>query len=446
MVAGGLATSVYVAQSFGPDGTGAYALVANLFAAILLLAALGLPTGITFVVSRRMWSARAAFWESMVAALPMGLTGAALGMGFYGLTSDSILDGITLPEALAACGVVPFGLAWLYCGSIALALDLYEHYASFQFSRAATTAATVIGLGIAFGLSGAIIGFAVGQALSALVSGTSLVAAIRGERGTPGARSLQDTPMRPLRSALRFGRRAWSADVLQFLNYRLDLFILAAFVSRADVGRYSLAASLTMFAWLVPNAIGQVLLPRTASLDSAAYTGELRRAEADAAAARVIRHTALLQVPTAAAVSILLLVAVPAIYGEAFHETIALGFLLLPGVLTASVAKVASAVITGRGFPIYSVYNGLITVPVTLLLYLTMIPALGATGAAIASSVSYALTTVLAMYFYRRATGNSVRAALVPTAADVQEYPMTASRVWSAGRARLFRHRGCASS
>lgn len=429
-----MVTSVFIAKMFGPDGTGAYALVGNLFAAVILLAALGLPTGITYLVSKRTWSSASAFRESSLAALPMGVAGAALGLGFYAATSSSILAGITTMEAITVMATVPLGLAWLFCGSIALARDLYEQFAYYQLSRAVLTAAVVVAFGVAFDLSGAIIGFAVAQALSAAISAVSLWRHVRHDRVQP---THDDARAGPLRTALRFGRRAWSADVLQFLNYRVDLFILAAFASRADVGRYSLAVALTMLAWLVPSAIGQVLLPRTASLDSDATTGALAREAADESVARVIRHTVLLQLPTAIVVAALLLIGVPLIYGSAFHETIALGFWLLPGVLVASVAKVVSPVVTGRGYPIYSVYNVLITVPVTLGLYFVMIPARGATGAAIASSVSYSLTTILAMYFYRRATGNSIRAALVPTRGDIREYPVTASLVVARGRSLL---------
>ena len=198
--------------------------------------------------------------------------------------------------------------------------------------------------------------------------------------------------------------------------------MLAAFATRADVGRYSVAVSLTMLAWLAPAAIGQVLLPRTASLDSAAEAGEVGRAQADRATARVIRHTVILQLPTGVAVVVLLLVGF-LFYGPPFHQSIGLGLLLLPGVLILSIGKVISSVVTGRGFPQYSVYNVLISVPVTLSLYLILIPPLGATSAALASSASYMLTTVVAMYFYRRATGSSVRTAVVPTLADLREYP-----------------------
>lgn len=442
-VAASVLTSIFVARMFGPSGTGTYALVGNLFAAVVLLAALGLPTGITFLVSRRVWSARAAFRQSVGTAVPMGLIGAALGLGVYALTDHSIFDGVDLVEALTIMGAVPLGLVWVFCGSVALAGDHYERFASFLISRAALTVAAVVGLGIPFGLTGAIVGFAIAQMLGAGVAVASLLRLTRRERGHATIRPGGDRPSSPLRSAFRFGRWAWSADVLQFLNYRLDLFMLAAFATRADVGSYSVAVSLTMLAWLAPAAIGQVLLPRTASLDSAAEAGEVGREQADRATARVIRHTVILQLPTGVAVVVLLLVGLPVVYGHPFHQSIGLGLLLLPGVLILSIAKVISPIITGRGFPQYSVYNGLISVPVTLALYLVLIPRLGATGAALASSASYMLTTVVAMYFYRRATGGSVRAAVIPTLADLREYPRAASQLVSSSRRWLatLRHR-----
>ncbi len=442
-VAGGVITSIFVAQMFGPNGTGTYALIGTLFGTLILLTALGFATGITFVVSRGRWTARAAFRQSARVAVAMGATGMALGLGFYALTENSILDGISLLEALAVTGALPLGLIWLFCGAVALGREQYGRLTSFQISRAALTAAVVIGLGIPYGLAGAIVGFAVAQVLSAGVAAASLLRFTRVEERGNTTHAPGDRPSSPLRAALRFGRRAWSAEVLQFLNYRLDLFILAALATRADVGRYSLAVSLTMLAWLAPTAIGQVLLPRTASLDSASEVGEVDRAQADGAIARVIRHTVVLQVPTGLALGVLLLVGIPLAYGPAFDQSIQLGFLLLPGALILSIAKVVSAVVLGRGLPHYAIYNVLITLPVTLGLYFLLIPPFGASGAAAASSVSYTLTTVVALYFYHRATGASVRAAVVPTVADVREYPRAASQLLSASHTWLvaLRHK-----
>jgi Na+-driven multidrug efflux pump len=113
---------------------------------------------------------------------------------------------------------------------------------------------------------------------------------------------------------------------------------------------------------------------------------------------------------------------VPVLYGSSFAQTTTLGLLLLPGVMALGWAKVASAVITGRGRAIYGVYSGLIDVPVTIALYFLLIPPLGADGAAIASSASYLITTFVGLFLYRKVTSLPVHASIVPQRTDFLEY------------------------
>ena len=59
--------------------------------------------------------------------------------------------------------------------------------------------------------------------------------------------------------------------------------------------------------------------------------------------------------------------------------------------------------------------------PFTITLYLALIPTLGAKGAAIASCLSYALTSLVTwMYFRRICLG--LREAFMPTRLDVADY------------------------
>jgi O-antigen/teichoic acid export membrane protein len=142
----------------------------------------------------------------------------------------------------------------------------------------------------------------------------------------------------------------------------------------------------------------------------------------------------LIVLPTIALLVILVLL-VPLIYGSAFDRSVTLGFILIPGVAVAGVAKVASAVSSGRGFPRYALYTTALTVPATVSLYLLLIPAFHATGAAVASSISYTLTTVLTVYYFERATSIKLRAALIPARSDLVDY-LDALR---SARARLGR-------
>ena len=134
-------------------------------------------------------------------------------------------------------------------------------------------------------------------------------------------------------------------------------------------------------------------------------------------------------VPTAVALALVLVIGVPIIYGSDFEPTIRYGFVLIPGVLALGLTKVLSAVITGRGHPIYNLYIGLVDVPVTLVVYLLLIPPFGAMGAAVGSSASYVLTTVLCVAFFKRVTGISVREAMIPTRAEVRALGAAARRL-----------------
>jgi O-antigen/teichoic acid export membrane protein len=222
--------------------------------------------------------------------------------------------------------------------------------------------------------------------------------------------------------ALRFGLQNWGANMLQQINYRFDVLILGAFATASDVGVYSVALTLTSTSWILPQALQIVLFPRVASMHEATLAGEVRPEEADANLAKAVRHGVLLTLPAGLVIAVLLVVAVPLVYGPQFHETTWLGFVLLPGTLMLGVSKVLTSAAVGRGRPRYLLYSGAISVPVTLALYFALIPPFHAWGAAVGSSVSYGLTALMWLFLFRRVTALGFREAFVPRAADVADY------------------------
>ena len=212
---------------------------------------------------------------------------------------------------------------------------------------------------------------------------------------------------------MRFGLLAWAGNLLQQINYRFDVLILGAYATAADVGVYSVALTLTGVAWVLPHGLQMVIFPRTASLDAAAGSGELSAADSDAAVARGVRHSVLLLAPAGLVVAALLAI-VPLVYGSSFHETVGLGFVLLPGVLALGVGKVLGSVVAGRGAPRYNLYTAAVVAVLTLVLYFTLIPAYGEWGAAVGSSISYLITAVISAVFFKRVLKIPLTAALVP--------------------------------
>ena len=73
-----------------------------------------------------------------------------------------------------------------------------------------------------------------------------------------------------LRGALAFALPCYGANTAQFLNYRLDVFVVGFFAGTASVGRYTLAVSLAQLLWLMSNSVASVLLPKIAAATDAA--------------------------------------------------------------------------------------------------------------------------------------------------------------------------------
>jgi O-antigen/teichoic acid export membrane protein len=407
--------SVVLARAVGPSANGSYALIATSIGWLSLLFGLGLPAGITYRISRGTWVPADALRTSYLVAAALGAAAVPVGLVGYLLTEDTVFGGVPRAAAILGLASTPLVIAYSFASAIALGRDRYEVYAGLEMVHASAILFASAGLALAFGVVGAVAGLVVAS-LAAAVAGAWWLG-----RWTQGDEQRSDN-RRELREASRFGVKAWAGNLLQQINYRLDVILLGAYAATSDVGVYSVAVTVTGLGWVLPQALQTVVFPRTAHLHAAAEEGRTSIDDADAAAARAVRHGVLLLVPTLVIVVFLLAVVVPLLYGSDFSDSTWLGLLLLPGVAGLGIAKILTAVFTGRGFASYALYAALFVAPVTIALYLVAIPWKEAAGAALASTASYLLTTLVTLYLFRRATAIPLRDALVPRAEDLRDY------------------------
>jgi pimeloyl-ACP methyl ester carboxylesterase len=112
---------------------------------------------------------------------------------------------------------------------------------------------------------------------------------------------------------------------------------------------------------------------------------------------------------------------IPLVYGSDFSASVGLGYLLLPGVAAYGYGNILAATVVGKGRPEYALRVALYVTPPTLVMYATLIPALDAAGAALASVISYAATAAGMAFYFRRLTGLGVGATL-PRREDLADY------------------------
>lgn len=166
------------------------------------------------------------------------------------------------------------------------------------------------------------------------------------------------------------------------LNAELDQLVLSQAVPPADLGRYAIAVSLTLLPMPFVSAIGYVAFPRLAS--QARATAATKRMQRLAVLGSAGLATAMLA-PLAAVAYWL----VPLVFGAGYRGAVPLLWILSPGAVFLACGQVSCDLLRGRNRPIFIAWAQGLAAVFTVVLLFALLPVVGVTGAAIASTVAY---------------------------------------------------------
>jgi len=176
--------------------------------------------------------------------------------------------------------------------------------------------------------------------------------------------------------------------------FRADLLFVNHFRGASEAGVYAVASQVSFLLMLLPGVIAALLFPRVASDQDP--RGEF--------AIQVTRHASFPMIITcvaAAAGSF----AFPLVYGARFADASIQLLILLPGIYLVSIESVLVQHFTGTGLPLAIPLFWLVTLALNVGMNFAFVPAWGARGAALSSTVSYALIFALVAIYFCRKTG-----------------------------------------
>ena len=398
---------IALARGLGDEGLGTY----SLFYLTVLIAgavgSMGVGLGNLYFLNKGDYGLRELLNNSLFVVGATGVV-ATIIILIYGLASDA--------EAFVS------GRAyWLYAPTVPV-VAAYLISTSFLQGRSRFVALAVVALaqglsalGIAAGLFladalnvyGAILAwtgsFALASVVALLLIGIKnfeIVSVLRPNWGV-------------LWEQVRYGSKGQLANLAQLFNYRLDQFLVAAFLTRASVGHYTVAVGVSESAWWISGAVAMVLTPSLTRMG---------RERAEQVTPVVCRNTLLISVLGAIGLVAASPLIIRILFGSAFEPAVQPLILLMPGVAAISVARVLGSYLFSQGKVIYTTYTMIIALVMTLILDLALIPLLGVPGAAIASSIAYTTSLVATLYWYKRFSGGSLWDVLVPRGSDWQLY------------------------
>jgi len=412
-----LATNVILARSLGPEGRGVYAVAVLIPALISLFAQLGISPANVYHYSKGLFAADELIGHSFSLAMLLGVAGYALVLGYVALTGSTSLAGIASHLLLASCVSLPFLLLTVFLQGILNGAQRFLYFNLVLLVQYASP--TVL-------LTGALIQFhgSTTAAVWAWMLSTVATAAVAILTTLSLGRfsfRLRPATLRPL---LRFGLIGYLGSLTSFVNYRFDVLIVNLFAGARQVGLYSVGTGLAEIVWYVANAAGIVLAPRVASEEPA---------EADRLTEAVCRVVAFLAVVAAGVLAVSAPIVVVLFFGRAFAESVWAVWLLLPGIVTFSVARVMSMYLLGRNQLRIDLLASFVGLVVTLALDFLLIPHFGFRGAAVASSIAYTIAMVVDLAWVTRTSTMSLPALLFIRVSDVRTLFRRANEIRALG-------------
>ena len=376
----GFATSIVIVRTIGAEGRGTVALFSTATFLAAGIASSGMEGAMARVAGERgtRLAASMALWWWGVGALVVGLVWAAVGAaaaGYWHLDAGTaaILAGVGMPAVLAMS---------LLRGAL-LGGAGYRHVATGRAIFGCAGLAITATIATTVGLSAP-------GAIAAAFAGVALQSVYHWRRGGSPAALSRPAPQER-RAQLAFAARGSSGTLLLAIQNRYDLLIVGALLSVADAGVYAVLLSLAEL-MLIPIDVAALVV-----LGSAAG-GRHTTTQALTAMRLVLAMSIVMAVVLAVVGHPLLL----HVFGEEFAAGYAALLLLLPGLLSLAMWRIAANDAAGRGFPELQVRGGVVGAGLVLTLVPLAAPWLGLEGAAAASSIGYIASCILILSRYRR--------------------------------------------
>jgi len=372
-VAAGLG-GLLLARTLGPTVRGEYAAITAWFGITLMVGGMGQPAALCFYVARDPLQAREYVATSRAMMLTTGALALTAGMLLASVLSRGNPEVATGYRIAFGTSIVAF-VGASYTFSLQ-ATDLRR----WNVVRVSQPVLSLVAVSVLWSLR--LLTLRTALIVLAATMVLQLAWAYRCCRltglapGRPRARLV-----RPLAA---YGAAQIAALTPAALNAQLDQLVLSQTVPAADLGRYAIAVSLTLLPMPFVSAIGNVAFPRLAA--QRVITEATRRLQLLAVLGSAGLATGML-VPLAAAAYWL----IPFVFGAGYRGAVPLLWILTPGAVFLACGQVVGDLLRGTNHPgVVAWAQGLAAI-FTVVLLLALLPVVGVSGAAIASTVAYGI-------------------------------------------------------
>jgi O-antigen/teichoic acid export membrane protein len=404
----GLALSILLARTLGPEGNGLYALALLLPTTMAQMLNLGVAPANIYYVGRGEISLSRAMKTTTWFGIILGLVGLVMAPLIVHYRGAQWFPGVPSSLMLLAFAAYPIGLFQAYYITL---LTAVKDFRRFNRTLAVMPTVTIVLAALfifplGMGVAGAVLAYLLGQGAGTIMSRISLNVHLKAAEDSDDGEGWWEYGQR----CIRYGWKAHLSNILAYVNYRADVFLVNFFLNPALVGIYFVAVQVAERLWLPSKVLSTVLLPRMAEMHATSDTREIT----PLMSRLVLWGTVIICLLVAA-------VATPVIrllFGEAYLASIPPLLWLLPGIALASSSRIVANDFAARGRPEWNSWLSAAVLGVNIITNIVLIPRWGLNGAAIATTISYVFNMVVKTIIYSRVTKSPWYDQVVPRAED----------------------------
>ena len=401
------ASGVLVARALGTDGRGAYSLFVVSTALGQMLLGVGAGNAAVYYINKHELTPRDVVSAVHVITLAsLVVTAVAVAAVVPWMGADVIGGGVSAWLLVAA---VP---ALIYWATLCVVLQAMSRFVAMGLATIAQPFVLLIFVAVAYAAGRPSASDVVGFWIISNVAGAAVAIACIGAANFDVA-VIARPAWTQIRMLAHFGVQGEAGNMLQLLNYRMDQYVVRGFVGLAGVGIYAVGVSVSEAVWLLANSVAIVLLPRLTS----ASEEDVRWMTPVAC-----RNTMLVAAGGAVVLGVAAPIAVPVLFGHKFDDSVQALWWLLPGTVALTGSKVLTSYIFSQGRPLVNTAITCVSLVVTVVALLLLVPPFGVNGAAAASSLAYGAHLCAALFAYGRISGSEPWRAVVPHPSDVRLY------------------------
>lgn len=382
--------TILLGRYLGPSSLGLYRMNSTLYSFALVAGMVGIPAAMIKYVAE-FKEDKAHLYQIVSSGV---ITSLVLGVVF--LVTFFSMAGVfarifRMPELSTLLRIISFVFPLTLVGGVLLGLlnglrDMKEYNTALVLQSVLLVVVTIPLISYGLGVAGAVIGIV----LSSLGYCIYLIWVSRAYLRITLHKYISTT-----KEMLKFGSQIFGANVVDLISYRADIILTGYFLTAADVGYYTAAVGLSQFFWLIPNAIQRITYPATSE-----YWAKKNQDAIQVIVDRSMKYSACIMLPVALVAVFYGKEIITTLFGEKFIYAFApLEVLLIGTVINGAVVRAIGSCMAGVGRPDINLKVVILSAVVGVGLNVVLIPYMGIVGAALATTLTLSLTSVLLIFF-----------------------------------------------